>query len=370
MDTLHNSPEHESPSSKHDYLWDKSGEPDPEILKLEAALTEFRHAGPVPVLPEIAPYRRRIFFTGRLRSIPVLSATAAAIAAIVAFFYFAQTRKPPSIAEAGWDVSRVAGSPRIGRKIITGQAAATRLDVGQVLETDDHSRASLQAEGIGQIAIDASTSLRLLSMGTGLKRVALDHGTIHAFIWAPPGQFVVDTPSARAVDLGCSYTLQVDASGAGLVRTALGWVGFQLNGRESFIPAGAACATKPHVGPGTPYFEDATPEFRSALAKFDFGDVTPQQRVEDLTRILAQARKRDALSLWHLLSRVDEPQRLIVYDRLRTIAPPPTGVTKEGILRLEQPMLDEWWNALGFDNISVWRQWERSWAGDRTSLAK
>ena len=86
--------------------------------------------------------------------------------------------------------------------------------------------------------------------------------------------------------------------------------------------------------------------------------------------ILAQARKRDALSLWHLLSRVDEPQRLIVYDRLRTIAPPPAGVTKEGILRLEQPMLDEWWNALSFDNISVWRQWERSWAGDHTSLAK
>ena len=31
MDTPNNSPEHESPSSKHDYLWDKSGEPDPEI---------------------------------------------------------------------------------------------------------------------------------------------------------------------------------------------------------------------------------------------------------------------------------------------------------------------------------------------------
>jgi hypothetical protein len=29
MDTPHTSPEHESPSSKHDYLWDKSGEPDP-----------------------------------------------------------------------------------------------------------------------------------------------------------------------------------------------------------------------------------------------------------------------------------------------------------------------------------------------------
>src|ERR1700730_9629305 len=121
MDTPHNSPEHESPSSKHDYLWDKSGEPDPEILKLEAALAEFRHASPVPVLPEIAPYRRRIFFAGLPRSLPVLSATAAAIAAMVTFFYFAHTGKPPSTAEAGWDVSRVAGSPRIGRKIITGQ---------------------------------------------------------------------------------------------------------------------------------------------------------------------------------------------------------------------------------------------------------
>ena len=85
-------------------------------------------------------------------------------------------------------------------------------------------------------------------------------------IWAPPGQFVVDTPSAVTVDLGCAYTLQVDDSGAGLVRTSLGWVGFRLNGHESFIPAGAACATRPKVGPGTPYFEDASSEFR---ARFD-----------------------------------------------------------------------------------------------------
>src|SRR5580658_8041235 len=103
MDTPHNSPEHESLTSKHDYLWDKSGEPDPEILKLEAALTEFRHGSPVPVLPEIAPERPRIFFAWRLRLIPLLSASAAAIAT---FFYFAHTRKPPSITEAGWDVSR------------------------------------------------------------------------------------------------------------------------------------------------------------------------------------------------------------------------------------------------------------------------
>jgi hypothetical protein len=200
-------------------------------------------------------------------------------------------------------------------------------------------------------------------MGKGLKRIALDRGTIQAFIWAPPGQFVVDTPSAVTVDLGCAYTLQVDDSGSGIVRTSLGWVGFKLNGHESFIPAGAACATRPKVGPGTPYFEDAPAEFRAALARFDFEDNTPQQRSEDLAIVLARSRGRDALTLWHLLARVDEGQRMLVYDRLRQLAPPPAGVTKEGILRLDQPTLDLWWNALGFDDISVWRHWEHSWSG-------
>ncbi len=46
---------------------------------------------------------------------------------------------------------------------------------------------------------------------------------------APPRQFVVDTP-ARAVDLGCQYTITVDASGDGLLRVSLGWVAFEYGG--------------------------------------------------------------------------------------------------------------------------------------------
>ena len=207
-----------------------------------------------------------------------------------------------------------------------------------------------------------------LSMGSGLKRIALDRGTIHTYIWAPPGQFVVDTPSAVTVDLGCAYTLQVDDSGAGMVRTSLGWVGFKLNGHESFIPAGAACATRPKVGPGTPYFEDSSAEFRGALTRFDFEDSTPEQRAHDVAIVLSQARNRDALTLWHLLARVEDQQRVLVYDRLSQFVPPPATLTKEGILRLDQPMLDQWWNELGFDDISVWRHWERSWAGTATPV--
>jgi hypothetical protein len=348
---------------ENDYLWDGSGEPDPEIQKLEALLGEYRHDSPAPVFPEIARDRRWTFFPLRMWLFPALVTTAVAVLVVGVVTFLVHGKKPLPLAAVGWDVSRLAGTPRIGRNAITGNEGPSRLGVGQILETDDQSRASLQADGIGQIEIEPSTRLRLLNMGKGLKRIALDRGTIQAFIWAPPGQFVVDTPSAVTVDLGCAYTLQVDDSGSGIVRTSLGWVGFKLNGHESFIPAGAACATRPKVGPGTPYFEDAPAEFRAALARFDFEDNTPQQRAEDLAIVLARSRGRDALTLWHLLARVDEGQRMLVYDRLRQLAPPPAGVTKEGILRLDQPTLDLWWNALGFDDISVWRHWEHSWSG-------
>jgi hypothetical protein len=362
MDTGNHQTENQPLARGDDYLWDGSGEPDPEIEKLEALLGKFRHDRPAAVFPEIVPSRRWTLFPRRMRLFPVL-----ATAAITAVTFLVYEREPAPAAVAGWDVSRVTGAPRIGLETIGGKET-NRLGVGQILETDHQSRASLRAEAIGQIDVEPSTRLRLLTMGTGLGRIALDRGTIHTYIWAFPGQFVVDTPSAVTVDLGCAYTLQVDDSGSGLVRTSLGWVGFKLNGHESFIPAGAACATKPKVGPGTPYFEDTSSKFRAALARFDFEDSTPLQRSSDLAIILSQSRNRDALTLWHLLTRVDDGQRVVVYDRLRKLARPPASVTRAGVLRLEQPMLDLWWNELGFDDISVWRHWERSWSGSVTPV--
>jgi hypothetical protein len=103
--------------------------------------------------------------------------------------------------------------------------------------------------------------------------------------------------------------------------------------------------------------------FRSAIGSLGFHNPTPQHLFSALVVLLPPPRQRDALTLWHLLSRVDEPQRAQVFNRLVAFVPLPAGVTQAGILRLDQPMLDRWWNDLGFDDISVWRHWERSWSG-------
>jgi hypothetical protein len=348
---------------KDDYLWDGSGEPDPEIQKLEAALGRYRHNQPALAfdrLREIRPVQqRRAFF--RLRWSPQLGAVAVIVLLAAAVFLVRRSR-PSGNAGPSWDVARLEGTPRVGWHAIGEKSGPGKLGIGQTLVTDNLSRATITLDETGRVEVDPSSRLRLVTNGPGRKRLSLERGTIHATIWAPPGEFVVDTPSAVAVDLGCVYTLQVDDSGAGLLRTTMGWVGFKLNGHESFIPAGAICQTRPRIGPGTPYLEEVTASFRDALARFDFSSTTAAERTALLGVILADARKSDALTLWHLLSRVSDPDRPGVYDRLAALAPPPAGVTRQGILGLDRSMLDAWWNSLGFGDISLWRTYEHNWS--------
>ena len=348
---------------KDDYLWDGSGEPDPEVQKLESMLGRFRHDRPAPSFEQIADVRpakqRGSFFS--LRWSYQLGAVAAVLVVAVAAFFLLRPIPAENFGPA-WDVARLEGTPRVGWHSIGEKTGPGKLRIGQTLVTDSSSRAAITLDETGRVEVDGGSRLRLVANGPGRKRLSLERGTIHATIWAPPGEFVVDTPSAVAVDLGCVYTLHVDDSGAGLLRTTLGWVGFKLNGHESFIPAGAVCATRPKIGPGTPYFEDASESFREALAKFDFAATTPQERNALLGILLVDARKNDALTLWHLLARVSDADRPGVYDRLAVLAPPPAGVTREGILRLDRQMLDTWWNSLGFGDVSLWRTFERDWS--------
>jgi Putative zinc-finger/FecR protein len=234
-----------------------------------------------------------------------------------------------------WSVARLAGAPTVGAARLRDTG---RLGVGQWLETDGASKARLEVADIGQVEIEPNTRVQLRETRASEHRLALARGAMSAHILAPPRLFLVETPSAVAVDLGCSYTLEVDDVGRSLLRVTLGWVAFVWHGRELIVPAGAACATRPPTGPGTPYFEDAPAALRSALARFDFEEGGRGA----LDVVLAQARRRDALTLWHLLPRVADVDRRPLYDRLVTLVAPPQGVTRDGVLRLEPGMLALW----------------------------
>jgi hypothetical protein len=160
-------------------------------------------------------------------------------------------------------------------------------------------------------------------------RLALARGEIRAKISAPPRLFFVDIASGTAVDLGCEYTLHTSEDGDGLLRVTKGWVSFQWKGLESLVPAGASCRTRPLLGPGIPYFEDAPENVKLA-------------GIGPLSDVLAESRVRDTLTLWHLLSRVKESDRALVYDRMAALTPVPGGVSREKALALDPETLRRW----------------------------
>src|SRR5256885_14143991 len=92
----------------------------------------------------------------------------------------------------------------------------------------------IRRTGIGYVDIAAGSVVRF----EGGNRLSLERGTIHAKTVSPPGIFIVDTPHARAVDLGCEYVLSIAADGSGVLIVTAGWVALN-NWRQSLVPQGA-----------------------------------------------------------------------------------------------------------------------------------
>ncbi len=261
--------------------------------RLEALLSVYRYRGPMPDFRAVE--RRR----PRRRSWTWLAAAAAVLIVITAIVL-----RPPSNA---WTIGMI---PRVVR-------------TGDVIR----SNVRLRSREVGVIDVGNQTTLRLI----GRNRFELKSGTIHARTTSPPGIFIVDTPRAQAIDLGCEYTLSIAPNGTGILRVSAGWVGLNSWG-QSLVPQGAKATIGPHGKLSPPIFEDASLAFQEAI------------RRGDLQTALPLARRRDALTLINLFRFATTEERLMVYDRLNQLVPAPPSVTRDAIRNWEFLTVDPWWS--------------------------
>jgi hypothetical protein len=312
------------------YLWDRSGKPDPEIERLEKLLAPFALESPKPSIRPGPRYRW-------------LAVAAAVLIVLGAALWL----RAPRGQRTSWQLVRQsAGSGEQAGEVYTGQRIAT----------DDRSRIQLRSDSVGRLELEPGSELYFRESTAERQLLSLHRGTLHALIWAPPSRFAVDTPGARAVDLGCAYTLQTQSNGDGLVQVEMGWVAFDHRRVESFIPAGAACRVYRKSGPGVPYFEDATDALRKSLAKWE---TTGES--EALTAVLGAARSHDGLTVWHLLGRVNMDQRGRVFDRFVQLTPKAPVADRQAVVRADRSALDRCWNALDLGETSWWRTWKQGW---------
>ncbi|MHC5112880.1 MAG: FecR family protein [Planctomycetota bacterium] len=316
--------EHET----NEYLWSGTGPPDPEVQELERALAPLRYDGTMPDVPVARP-----------RPIGMLAGAAAVLVLSLLGVGILFLRPAPP----GWQAQATKGGATIQKSPMD---PIDHFAVGHWLVTDPDSTVELRVADIGRVTVHGDTAVRLIASEANVEhRLELDHGKIDAEIIAPPRMFFVNTPAAVAVDLGCAYTLDVTKHGDGIIHVTAGRVALETTEVESIIPAEAICRLDGTRGPGTPYFEDTPDALREAVMDFDDGiDVEVALDV-----ILHAARERDTLTLWHLLSRVDDnEQRRRVLDRLIDFTGLPEGITVEGIMALDERMLDGWWEFLDF----------------------
>ena len=313
-----------------DYLWDRSGTPDPEVQRLEQLLGRYKHEAPLKVVP----IRRRRWMPLAIAAslIIVIAATTLAIR-----FYWPMGEP--------WDIESVSGLATINGKPVSRH---DRFGVGDTLVTSENARVTVNVARVGELEIAPGTELELVATSRRRHRITLRRGSIHARVWAPPFTFGVNTPAGLASDIGCAFNIKYQDT-AGLLAVTSGWVDFDGDLRSSLVPQGAMAELSRELGPGTPYWNDAPPALREALRAFDTSASTAA-----LQRVLAAARPRDAMTLLHLLERAKREHRAPLYDKLAEVAPPPRGVTRERVLERDLKMLELWRRDLGLSGVKKW----------------
>lgn len=331
----------------HDYLWEATGEPEAEIVRLEQLLARYRQTGPPRALPalERASWWEALAWSRAFRV--CAWAGAAVLVLVMAPWVIRRVAYPRN----SCDALCLAGTPRINGRSVLNSA---ELAAGGLVETDSSSQAEIRIGLVGRVTVLPNSRMRLVEMRPGRYRMALERGKISARTLAPPFTFVVDTPGATAYDVGCAFTLETDEHGSGLLRVSSGWVQLELDDRQILIPAGAVSLLRPGGNLGTPYFEDAPVAFRAALASLDFGPQDDAARGAALAELLAAARPRDVFSLQEMLRTATGEERRRLVDRGTALVPAPPGVTRAGLLRGNEAMMDGWRRQLGLGEPKRW----------------
>jgi hypothetical protein len=189
---------------------------------------------------------------------------------------------------------------------------------------------------IGALTVYGDSRVRLVGTGAGGHRMELARGKLAARVAAPPRLFVVDTPVATAVDLGCAYELTVDRDGRTQLRVTSGVVSLEGHGLVAYAPMGTEVLAVPGRGPGTPVAVDAPDGLRAAVARFDGGDPAA------VRAIVENAGLRDTITLWNLLSRTTAAERATVVAKLDELTGRPDTVRAEDVLAGDADAIERW----------------------------
>ncbi len=317
-----------------EYLWDRSGVPAPEVVDLESRLAPLAFdpaARPLDLSAvTVTPPR-----TGR-RLLATMLVTAAAIALLVTGAVLWHDWRLDWAPSEAWVVH---GGGRLAEGApLPVPATGARLDIAR----------------LGVLSARPGTALMLESTGPRKHWLRMTRGSIDVRLWAPPGRVALHTPAGDVIDLGCIFSLDVEADGETRLQVHTGWVNLENAHGNTFVPAGASATMRADRAPLVPVYDDAPAKFRAAVRAIEAAPLAPAP--DALARVTAEARPRDALTVLMLsdIEGLPRDPRTTLLRRLAEVQPPPSPQTVARVVAGDRDAFWTWFDSLPLPSLKNW----------------
>jgi hypothetical protein len=237
-----------------------------------------------------------------------------------------------------WNVKLIDGTVTIN-----GMANSSgNISQGESLNTDSKSRIMVDVPQMGKLQIDTNTTIVVEKAKDGDNRVLLKRGSFKIINSALMPEFTIRLNSSFVIDHGGVFSISADESDNIKVIVEFGFVEIGYKNQSYFVSEGYVCEIKNNYPPGIPYRLNASDTLKNEVEKFDYengGD-------DSVQKIISTAHNEDMLTLLALIPNTSQLQRQLLFQVVANHYPPPSGVTRMGIIKADSEMLNKWWEEI------------------------
>jgi hypothetical protein len=257
------------------------------------------------------------------------------IAVVVWYLFFL---KPPQ-----WEVVNLSGSPSIKgslKNIVVEKSSILEND--DILSTNQNSKALIKIPEIGEIYVNQGSSVK---RNEGDAEIIISGGVIDVVKKGGSESLPVRVLSAIIEDYKAgSYSIKVNNNKATIYSASANLL-ITSGEREVYLLPEYMCEINQNRRVGIPYSSSASEEFINAINDFSL-----EENKERLNIIILQSEKKDALTLFNILTMVDKSSREVVINKLHSLVRIPKDVNPHQVANLNKDDLEKWLTAIEEQN--------------------
>lgn len=213
------------------------------------------------------------------------------------------------------------------------------LKLNNTLTTFDSTRVTILVPDAGRVFVNSFTMVKVVQGNDVENIISLQSGSLDVKCRIDEPNLKIETMPAMLNSIGGDYKVSTYSQENVKIETGNGAVKILNPTEELTLIQRHVCEVKGNGEIGIPYHVNANEELVTLINKAAFD----KNAVINYSPILELASSTDGISLFYLMKETkNEADRLAIYMKLNELFPAPPGITQEGIMSLNERMLNTW----------------------------